>query len=108
MGVALYSGKKTGANTSADRPQENLVFILCVSSSGNDFGRPKQQEFFQHKCKGGRILCQVILTMTSLSPELVAVVGVPRVIPVGLLAPVALYFTAEGRGTAPKGVGNPA
>ena len=80
--------------------------MFLIPSSGNDLRRPKQEKLLQHKSKSSSVLCQIVFAMAVLSPELVAVISVPVVIAVCLFAPVALYFTADGRRTTTQGISN--
>lgn len=100
MRAWLDAGEGAGSYGTVNGSKRDLILMFRVPSSGNDLRRPEQKEFFQHESKGGGILCQIIFTMAFLSPVLVTIVGVPMVIPIGLLAPVALHFTTDGGGAA--------
>ena len=100
MGICLYPRKETGPHRAVDRAKRNLIFILFVPSSGNDFRRPEQEQFLQYERKCSWILDQVVLTVTALSSIFVAIVGIPVMISICLLAPVPLDLSTESGRTA--------
>ena len=103
MRSGFHARKYTGSNCPVDGVQRYFILMFLIPSPGNDLRRPKQEKLLQYKSKCSSVLSQIVFAMAVLSPELVAVIRVPVVIAICLFAPVALYFTADRRGTAAQG-----